>query len=248
MLLQGEHIEYLNQDVGVIVSPAHTFGTDALLLASFAAPKHSGRAIDLGTGCGIIPFYWLREGCKNLCALELQDQAFHQLERSVKRNHAEEYLKIYHADLREIKGILPFGTFDLVTMNPPYKPEGTGILSVAQSDKIARHDTMCTLEDVALAASRLLRFGGRFAVCLRPERLCDAVSAMQRHKIEPKRLRFVSQRPGKAPWLLLLEGRLGGKSGLIVLPELQIEGYNEGYSEEMRKIIGTYYDTKGGRA
>ncbi|MDR1629986.1 MAG: methyltransferase [Oscillospiraceae bacterium] len=248
MLFEGEHIEYLNKDIGVIVSPTHTFGTDALLLASFAAPRRTDAAIDLGTGCGIVPFYWLREDCENLAALELQEQAFHQLERSVKLNRAEEQLKIYHADLREFKGILPFGTFDLVTMNPPYKPEGTGILSTEGSDKIARHGTVCTLEDVSLAASRLLRFGGRLAICLRPERLCDAVKAMQRHNIEPKRLRFVAQRPDKAPWLLLLEGRLGGKSGLQALPELYIEGEHEGYSEEMRKIIGTYYDGKGGRA
>lgn len=243
MVLNGEHIEYLNENISVIVSKEHTFGTDALLLASFSSPKRLERAVDLGTGCGVIPFYWLRDGIESTAyAVEIQNKAFSQLERSLRLNRAENRIKIYRADLRELKGILQFGEFDLVTMNPPYKKVGTGISPSADTGKIARHDAFCTLEDAACAASKLLRYGGRFCVCLRPERLCDAVSAMKKFNIEPKKIRFCAQKSGKAPWLLLIEGRHGGKAGMTVLPELHIEGGFGGYSEEMRNIIGEYYN------
>ncbi|MBR1810748.1 MAG: methyltransferase [Clostridia bacterium] len=235
MVNDNEHIEYLSDTLQLIVSDAHTFGTDALLLASFAMPKKNESAADLGAGCGIIPFYWLRGGCKGtIYGIDIQPNAYELMCRSVARNTNIKNFTPMLCDLRELQGTLPAGSLDVVVMNPPYKPAGTGILSSTDADQIARHETMCTLDDVCAAARRLLRYGGKFAVCLRPERLCDILCAMRARKLEPKRLRFVCQRPGLAPWLVLAEGRSGGKPGLTVLPTLYIE------SEEMRCIVGAY--------
>lgn len=77
-------------------------------------------------------------------------------------------------------------------------------------------------------------------ICLRPERLTEAMLEMRNAKIEPKRLRFVSQRDGKAPWLFLLEGKKGRNPGLIVEKELHIENPDGTPSEELLKIIGSY--------
>ncbi len=239
-LLPGEHIETLGGGLRLIVSKTHTFGTDALLLASFAAPSKKAAAVDLGTGCGIIPFYWLRGGlCSGITAVEIQERAFSQLERSVRLNGAVRITPL-QADLREIGSHLPHGAFDLVTMNPPYTKEGGGIISSGDSDKIARHGTMCDPDDVAQAAAYLLKFGGRLCVCLRPERMAEMFSAMSRAKIEPKRLRLVSQRDGCAPWLCLIEGKYGRRPGLTVERELHIESAGGDLSDEMKEIIGDY--------
>ena len=37
----NEHIEHIGKGLRLIVSERYTFGTDALLLASFSAPKDS---------------------------------------------------------------------------------------------------------------------------------------------------------------------------------------------------------------
>lgn len=231
----NEHIEELGKGLRLIVSKEHTFGTDALLLASFSCPKKNDTAVDLGAGCGIIPFYWLRNGCKGkLYGVDIQDKAFNQMLRSCKINRDTDNFTPLKSDLRELKGKLPFGAFDTVVMNPPYKSVGTGIISESNADKIARHDTMCTFADLCISAKKLLKFGGKLSVCLRPERLCEIITAMKNNKIEPKRMRFVCQRTGLAPWLVLIEGRSGGNPGLTVEPSLYIE------SEEMEKIIGEY--------
>lgn len=235
-----EHIEYINSSLKLIVSDSHTFGTDALLLAAFSAPKRKNTVCDFGTGCGIIPFYWLREGTERVHAVEIQELACDQVRRSIELNGLEERFTLCHSDLKELKGKLPEGAFDLVTMNPPYTASGHGIISSSSADKIARHETELELTDIFIAASRLLKFGGRMCICLRPERLTEAISGMREAKIEPKRLRFVSQRDGKAPWLFLLEGKKGRNPGLIVEKELHIENPDGTASEEMLKIIGNY--------
>ena len=243
-LKHGEHIEYIDGSLKLIVSDSHTFGTDALLLAAFSAPKRREKVCDFGTGCGIIPFYWLREGSEKVHAVELQSLACDQLTRSIEINSLHDRFCLLNSDLRDLKGKLEAGVFDLVTMNPPYTASGHGIISESAADKIARHETNLELTDVFLSASRLLKFGGRMCICLRPERLTEAMMGMREAKIEPKRLRFVSQRDGKAPWLFLLEGKKGRNPGLIVEKELHIENPDGTPSDEMKKIIGSYKKEK----
>ncbi len=239
-LKDTEHIEYIDGSLKLIVSANHTFGTDALLLAAFSAPKRKNTVCDFGTGCGIIPFYWLREGVEKVHGVEIQQLACDQLSRSIELNSIEDRFTLLSSDLRELKGKISEGAFDLVTMNPPYTAEGHGIISHSQADKIARHETNLTLTELFTAASRLLKFGGRMCICLRPERLTEAMVSMREAKIEPKRLRFVSQKPGKAPWLFLLEGKKGRNPGIIVEKELYIENSDGTPSDEMKIIIGSY--------
>ncbi len=207
--------ETLGGGITAFVSDAHSFGTDAILLADFASPKANSRVCDLGSGCGVIPLLWCRAAQPpQITAVELQAQACDLLRQAVERNRLHETLRVLHADLRKLEGLLPFGGFDLVTMNPPYQQAGTGIPSRAQSALLARHDSSCSFADACGAARQLLRFSGRLAMCCRPERLVTLLLAMHEAGIEPKRLRLVAKRSDCAPWLALVEGRRGGKPGL----------------------------------
>lgn len=232
--------EYLGSGITAFVSDSHSFGTDAVLIADFSSPSKHSVCCDLGSGCGIIPLLWCKKETGKITAVELQELAVEQINAAIEYNSLSERLSAVNADLRELKGSVPFGCFDLVTMNPPYKASGAGIESRSGADKIARHETMCTFSDICAAAKKLLNFGGKLCMCIRPERLCELMLEMHSAGIEPKRLRLVAKCPGKAPWLALIEGRRGGKSGITVEPELFVHGADGGYSEEMKKIYGDY--------
>lgn len=238
-LLDGEHIEDLGEGVGVVVSKQHTFGTDAMLLAHFANPKRNDIACDFGSGCGIIPFLWLRDGkCKEITAIEIQENGCNQMLRSKELNNTEK-ITILNRDLKEIND-LQSGSFDLVTMNPPYKIENGGIKNDEEYATIARHETFCNMNDIAKSAARLLRFGGKFCICHRPERVFDAMYSMRENGIEPKTLRFVSKKGDTQPWLVLIEGKRGAKNGLKV--EKNLVAYNDDgtLTREMLEITEKY--------
>ena len=163
-----------------------------------------------------------------------------QFQKSIAYNHAESVLTAYHLDLKDAPEVLPNGAYDLVTMNPPYKAAGAGIKSEAAHAQIARHEIYCTLDDIAKTACKLLKFGGRFCMCIRPERLAEALAAMEKQRIEPKRLRLVAKNKDCPPWLCLLEGRSGGKRGMTVLPNLFLYEPDGTESEELRRITGAY--------
>ncbi len=241
MLKDGEHFEPLGDGIEIIVSELFHFSTDTILLADFARPKREKNAVDLGSGCGTIPLLWARKNRKTLIkAVELQPQGCDMIRRSVEHNNIEN-IETLNTDLRCIKGVLPFGFFELVSCNPPYKESGTGLKNPDEEKKIARHEETCTIDDVTEAAKNLLQFGGRFCMCQRPERLADVLESMRRNDLEPKRVKFVQQRRDKKPKLFLVEGRRGGKSGgLIVEETLFIEEKNGEWSAEMKEIYGSY--------
>ena len=242
---KNEFIENLGNNINIICSNSHGFGSDAVLLADFASCKRKDVACDLGTGCGIIPLIWCANECaKSITAIDIQLLATQQLQRSVTLNNLENKVSVINADLKNLKNIVPFGQFDLVTMNPPYKAVDSGILSSATAEQIARHEVMCDINDICNTASNLLRFGGRFCLCNRPERLCDVINAMRKNDIEPKKLRFVSKNSTCAPWLFLIEGKKGSKPYLNILPQLFMQDEHGNDSEELIKIIGKYRGTK----
>lgn len=241
-LKDGEHIEPLGGGVRVIVSPENHFSTDTVLLAHFSAPKKHERALEFGAGCGTISLIWCRNTPpKTIMAVEIQPQAADMMKRSVEMNSLGKTVSVVNADLKALKGVVPFGEWDIVAMNPPYKIGGGGVVNDDIGKRIARHETECTIDDITQSAALLLRFGGRLCLCQRPERLTDVLLSMRNAGIEPKRLRFVQQRMGKPPKLFLVEGKRGGQpGGLVLLPTLFIEDENAEFSQEMIDIYGDY--------
>lgn len=235
--------ERLSDDVKIAVSSDHTFGTDAVLLASFANPKRKDKCIDMGTGCGIIPLLWLRDKNQSpVHCLDIQSNAFEQIQHSVEINSFEQRLFPHLCDLRKVEEAFTAGSFTLVTMNPPYKPVNTGIESLGESARIARHEVCCNIEDAVKAAAYLLNFAGRFCMCHRPERLVDVLSIMRKYNIEPKRLRFVADKDGEEPFLFLIDGKKGAKPFLRVEPLLIIKNAESKFTQEMIEIYGSYAD------
>ena len=238
-LFDGEHIENLGDGVGVVVSKQHTFGTDAMLLATFTNPKRNDVACDFGSGCGIIPFLWLRDKkCSQITAVEIQETGCDQMCRSLLLNETDK-ITVMNRDLKALDD-LKAGSFDVVTMNPPYKIQNGGIKNEEDFATIARHETFCNMDDIAKSASRLLRFGGKLCICQRPERVFDVMYSMRKNGIEPKTLRFVSKKGNTQPWLVLIEGKRGAKNGLKV--EGNLVAYNDDgtLTEEMLEITEKY--------
>lgn len=241
MASRKERTEALSKNMKIYVSDAHIFTSDAICLAAFCAPRHKDKCCDLGTGNGIIPMLWLRDfQPAEITGVELSESAVELFNKTLNENNLTDKVKLINCDLRNLKGFLPNEYFDLVSINPPYKKVGTGIVNEGEDYKNARHEFTCTLEDAAKAASQILKYGGRFCVCQRPERLPDIFSAMRKHKIEPKAMREVIQRQGKEPSLVMVEGKKGSAAGFRISPPLILETQNGDYTDEANELFNSY--------
>lgn len=227
-------LETLANGTAVHVNSTHRFGADGILLASFSGVRRAEAVCELGSGCGIIPLYLYDKGHRGIyTAVEIDKCAHSLLMQSVAANHCEN-IEAICGDLRKL-GCERL--YDAVICNPPYFKGG--YLNKDEAKSIQRHETMCTVEDVCLAASRLLKDGARLCVCQRCERLADVMCAMRANNIEPKLLRLVYAKPDSAkPWLFLLKGLKRRKSGLIIAPPLIMQDASGGLSQELREIYG----------
>ena len=213
------------------------FGVDAVLLSHFARISKNDRVIDLGAGTGIIAVLLAakKAPCK-VVGLEIQKDMAEMASRSVKLNGLGDNVEIICGDIKEAVRIFGAASFDSVVTNPPYMSRGGGLLNPADTKAVARHEILCTLQDVVSAAGKLLCTGGRFSMVHRPQRLSDIIYCMRSNSIEPKHLQMVHPSPGKKPNLVLISGTRNGNPELRVHEPLYIYDGHGDYSKEINEI------------
>ena len=215
------------------------FGMDAVLLANFARVKKQERALDLGTGTGIIPILLTAktEG-QSFVGLEIQEESADMARRSVVHNHLEEKVEIVTGDIKEAAEIFGPVSFDVITVNPPYMIGQHGIANASDTKAIARHEVLCTLDDVLRESAKILKPKGRFYMVHRPFRLAEILSKMVAAGIEPKRMRMVRPFIDKEPNMVLIEGARGGNSRMTIEPPLIVYKEVGVYNDELLAEYG----------
>lgn len=240
-LKPGERLDELQRNnYRIIQDPDRfCFGMDAVLLSGFAAAPQGGRVLDLGTGTGILPILMAaKTEAAELVGLEIQPESADMASRSVILNDLQERVHIIQGDIKEAEHIFDAASFDVVTSNPPYMIGGHGLKNPEAPKAIARHEVMCSLEDVVKAAARCLKSGGKFYMVHRPFRLAEIMVMMHNYKLEPKRMKLVYPYVDKEPSMVLIEGSRGGRSRLTVEKPLIIYESQGKYTQEIYDIYG----------
>ncbi len=240
-LRPGERIDDLMRGrMRIIQNPAmFRFGTDAVLLADFAKAQNGERICDLGAGVGILPLLIAaRAPGAAIDAVEIQAALCDIARRNVAMNGLGETVAVYQQDIKTAAGTLGEKKYDCVVCNPPYFKGDAGILSLRDEVRIARHEVLCTLEDIFAAAARLLRHGGRLCMIHLAARAFEVADGLRAHGMEPKTVRAVHYQADRPAKLVLWEARRGGSGGLVWMPPLIMCNGDGRETDELREIYG----------
>ena len=241
LVLPHERVDDLQRNhYQIIQDPGRfCFGMDAVLLSGFAQVKKGEKAIDLGTGTGIIPILLeaKTEG-SDFTGLEIQPESADMATRSVRLNHLEDRVHIVTGDIKEASKLFGASSFEVVTTNPPYMIGQHGIKNPGDAKAIARHEILCDLDDILRESAKLLKPQGRFYMVHRPFRLAEIFSKMVEYHIEPKRMKLVYPYVDKEPNMVLIEGLRGGKSRITVEKPLIVYKEPGVYTDEIYEIYG----------
>ena len=246
-LRPGEKIDDLQRSgLRIIQDPARfCFGMDAVLLTGFIRDGIGGRSmareelLDLGTGTGIIPILmYAKADFHHLTGLEIQPDSAEMAQRSVDLNGIEDSVSIVQGDIREADALFAPASFGVVTCNPPYMISSHGLQNPDSPKAIARHEVLCDFEDVARAASRLLKSGGHFYLVHRPFRLAEIMTKLRDYGLEPKRMRLVYPYIDREPNMVLLDCVRGGRPRLTVEKPLIVYKEPGVYTDEIYEVYG----------
>jgi tRNA1Val (adenine37-N6)-methyltransferase len=238
-LKENERLDDLQRDGYQIISNAKyfCFGIDAVILAAYAVTRKNDNAIDLGTGNGIIPVLMdARYHNAHITGLEIQEYNVDMAQRSIALNGIGERVSVVQGDIKEASSIFGCGKYDVVTSNPPYMNVDHGLTNPDMCKAIARHELLCTLEDVVREASRLLREGGHFYMIHRPHRLAEIFAQLKDYKLEPKRMRLVYPFVNKEANMVLIDAVKGANPMLKVESPLIVYERAGEYTQEMKGI------------
>ncbi len=218
------------------------FGTDSTLLANFVESNSSkNNILELCSGSGVISLIIsAKKKYNKIFGVELQPEMFDLLEKNIKYNNLNDVIIPIKENIKEYNNIKKIieKEVDIVVVNPPYKAVGTGILHEKDVKNIARHEIECTLEDVFLSSSKLLKHKGKLYIVHKPERLADLLVIARKYKFEPKKIQLVYPRIDLKPSIVLIEYiKDGGNELKILEPLIEYNEKNE-YTEQFLKIYG----------
>ena len=248
-ILEDERVDDLQRNGYHIIQKRNgfCFGMDAVLLAGFARVNPGERAIDLGTGTGIIPILLeARYEGEHYTGLEIQEEVAEMARRSVRLNGLEDKVDIALGDIKEASVRFGRAQFDVVTSNPPYMNDAHGLKNPDLPKAIARHEVLCTLDDVVREAAGLLKPGGRFYMVHRPHRLIEIINTLTKYKLEPKRMKLVHPFVDKDANMVLIEAVRGGKSMIKVEAPIIVYKEQGVYTDEIYDFPGAEHIKRSG--
>lgn len=241
LLEENERIDELQRNGYKIIQNTEKFcfGMDAVLLSGFARIKEGETVLDMGTGTGIIPILLeAKTKAAHITALEIQEESVDMARRSVHLNGLADKIDVVMGDIKEADTLFPAASFDVITCNPPYMIKQHGLTNPDAPKAIARHEILCTFEDVVRSAAKLLKTGGKFFLVHRPFRLAELIVTMTEYGVEPKRLRLVYPYADKEPNMVLIEGCRGGKPRMTVEKPLIVYKAPGVYTDEIYDVYG----------
>ncbi len=239
-LCDGESLDDLQNGYSIIQSEkGFRYGMDAVLLSGYASVRSGEKVLDMGTGTGILPILLAaKTPGESFTGLEIQEESACMARRSVAYNGLQDRIRIVTGDIKEAAAVFGPASFDVVVSNPPYMTGNHGLLNAEQSRAIARHEVLCTLEDLVRETARVLTSRGRFYLVHRPFRLAEIISVLKAYHLEPKRMRLVYPYVDKEPNMVLLEACRGGNPRIQVEKPLIVYEKPGVYTDEIREIYG----------
>ena len=244
-----ERVDDLNLNGKKIIQDTDLFlfGMDSVLLANMVKNTNKdANILDLGTGSAVMPVILSEKvKCNKIIGVELQEKMYNLAVKNIELNElsgkvyaVKEDLKNVDSIRKQVIEITGRDTVDIVISNPPYKKVGTGTVNDVDEKYIARHEVKCTLEDIFVTSSKLLKFKGKLYIVHKPERIADLICIGRKYNLELKTLVFLQPTKTKKPSIVLCEYVLGGGNECIVLPSIIEYDEDGNYTDRIYEIYG----------
>ena len=200
----------------------YRFTSDAVLLARFLKAKKGERVADFCAGSGVVGLHFYAEntGVSSVTLIELQEELAKMSQKTVALNNLQDAFIVENIPVQEAPARYN-EAFSLILCNPPY--ERGGFENANEKKAVCRKELTLTLRELCSSAARCLKFGGRFALIHRADRLSELLYTLHENGLEPKKVQLIAGKEGAKPYAVLVLAVKGGKPGTEILPTISNE-------------------------
>lgn len=217
------------------------FSLDAPLLADFVNTREGDELLEVGTGCGIISLLLSLKPFKHILALEVQPVLVELARRNVLLNNLEGRITVLQKDFRQYQ---PYRKFDVIFSNPPYIRRHSGRLSPSEEKNIARHELLCSLEDLLSFTRSWLKETGRAFYIFPDSRREEFESELEKQGLKVKTSRSVYPRENEPANFFLAECAFSVDQPETI-PPLILYDQDGRYTPEAEEIFAGRVGRKG---
>jgi tRNA1Val (adenine37-N6)-methyltransferase len=212
--------------------------TDACILGAWFADKAPAfaRVLDIGSGTGLLMLMLAQKHKGDIRGIEIDLDAFHQLQDNVAKSPWRQLLRVYPGDVRSFS--FP-EKFDFIISNPPFFEND--LPASSPTANLARHSKELTLSELLEAIDMNLSHKGSFGVLLPYHRTAwFEEQAVTRHGFTLNEKLLVRQTPRHDFFRSVLHFSRQ-KDNFIPITELSIQDDTGAYTEDFTELMQDYY-------
>lgn len=213
-------------------------GTDAVLLGAVARVEGARRALDVGTGCGVIALMLLQRGVSEAVAIEIDPEAAQEAQENARNSPWNAQMEVVCGDFRDKKRISTLGTFDLIVSNPPFFTHS--LSSPEPKRNKARHNDALPFPILLEHVATILNEKGLFCVILPHSEMLNFIALAQMNRLYLSERHEIFSKPDTPPIrdILFLQ-----KNAITSLKRHSFTIYNSdnNYSDEMIALTKDFY-------
>ena len=212
-------------------------GTDGILIGAWVNVSKKFRALDIGSGTGIITIMLCQRNLNlELDSVELSNSAIMDAKINIENCNWSDRIKLFHQDLKDFH---PNSNYDLIVSNPPYFKKS---LQPSNSERSkARHQNDLKLEDILKFSNQNLTKDGSLNIILPFEQKKEAIEFAKKHGLNAIRECAVYPKPNKAPHRILIEFSRTENKQMIKESLVIEEAGRHNYSEDYKKLTREFY-------
>lgn len=230
-----DDLEYNNLKI-IQDKSLYCFSSDAVLLANHVRATKTDCVVDFGTGSGVIAILIAaKTTAPKVIGVEVQKVMAELAERNVILNNLQDRVKIINEDIKNIVDTLGNESVKVVVCNPPYFKKEAGEVASKSEIAISRSEILCSLEDIIINASKILKYGGKFYMIHKSERMAEVITLLKNNNLEPKVLTLIYPKKSKQVDTFIIESHKNGSPGLKI-KDLIVYDENNEMTKEAKKL------------
>jgi len=211
--------------------------TDACIFGAWFSHKipQNGLVLDIGAGTGLLMMMLAQRSQSEIHGFEIDPAAYSQCQENISQNDWQERLTVFQGDARDVQAPVKY---DFIISNPPFFE--SDLHSASDQEKIAKHSTHLTLDELIRVIASNLKTDGSFGILLPYHRrdYFNKLATQQNFSLQEELI--VKQSPRHTPFRSILH-YTRPKHDFATTTELIIHKIDRVYTPEFVELLKDYY-------